>query len=522
MGKHRKTLGNGRHRKPAAKGHTGLGSVAAGGLLTAALFVAGASAAQAADSQSTSASDYQSDDSGPSAPDATQYTDQSGDPTSSAADDSQYTDQGYQPDQSNNPADSTTDDSQPAQDVQYDQSTTTTPDSAQPSQDTQSDTQDTLSAAQAADSQSTSTDDIQPTTDAQPNGLDAQPGVWDAQPATDQQPAAEEQATTDTQQPGPDQQPSAGEQSGTDQQRSADTQQPSPDQQTAADAEQPTAQLATDSQPSSSDQQPAPDARQPTAEQPGVSDAQPGTDQQPGADQQPSGGEQSGTDQQRGADHQLNPEAQPTERHQRIAAGDRIRPDTVSPVGGCSVGVPATDGENNFVITAGHCNSGLGSVGEENSNRNGTDPGWFTENGQPVGHTERRGGPGSDFSVVRTETDPNPEDFTEVGEADRGEEVCARGATSFADKKEDKCGVVTDVGKSFTFHNADGSEPTVDDLIFTDGLDTLPGDSGGLLYDKNTHQPLGVLSGGGRFYPLSKVLQQNPDLRLGVAPKSGS
>ncbi len=111
MGKHRKTFGNGRHRRPAAKGPTGLGSVAAGGLPAAALFVAGASAAEAADSQSTSAGDYQSDDSRPSAPDDTQYTDQSGDPTSSAADDSQYT--GYQPDQSNNPADSTTDDSQP-------------------------------------------------------------------------------------------------------------------------------------------------------------------------------------------------------------------------------------------------------------------------------------------------------------------------------------------------------------------------------------------------------------------------
>ncbi|MBP2055714.1 hypothetical protein J2Z21_008730 [Streptomyces griseochromogenes] len=337
------------------------------------------------------------------------------------------------------------------------------------------------SAAEAADGQSTSTEDVQPSTDAQSNGLDqqpdsdTQPGASDAQPGTDQQPAADaQQPATDAQLPSTGQQPSAGEESGTDQQASTDAQQPGPDQETAADAQQP------------------------SPGQPGAPDAQPGTDQQP------------------------NPEAQPTEGDQPIAAGDRIRPDAVSPLGGCSVGVPATDGENNFVITAAHCNSGLGSVGEENSNLNGTDPGWFTEDGQPVGHTERRGGPGADFSVVRTDADLNPEDFTKVGEAYDGEEVCARGATSFADKQEDKCGVVTDVGEPFTFHNGDGSQPTVDDLIFTDGLDTLPGDSGGLLYDENTHQALGVLSGGGRFYPLSKVLEQNPDLHLGVAPKSGS
>ncbi|MGV4982938.1 S1 family peptidase [Streptomyces sp. NRAIS4] len=272
------------------------------------------------------------------------------------------------------------------------------------------------SAAEAADAQSTSTEDIQPSTDTRPNGLDQQPN-------------------TDT--------------------------------------------------------------------QPGATDAQPGTDaQQPSADQQP------------------NPEAQPTGEDQPIAAGDRIRPDAVSPLGGCSAGVPATDGENNFIITAGHCNSGLGSVGEENSSLNGTDPGWFSEDGQPVGHTERRGGQGADFSVVRTETDLDPEDFTKVGEAHVGEEVCARGATSFAATQEDQCGTVTDVGKPYTFHNEDGTQPTVDDLIDTD-VNTLGGDSGGLLYDENTHQALGVLSGGGRFYPLSKVLEQNPDLHLGVAPKSG-
>ncbi|MGW1055941.1 hypothetical protein [Streptomyces sp. NPDC002521] len=51
--------------------------------------------------------------------------------------------------------------------------------------------------------------------------------------------------------------------------------------------------------------------------------------------------------------------------------------------------------------------------------------------------------------------------------------------------------MVTDVGKPFTFHNEDRSQPTVDDLINTD-LDTLGGDSGGLLYGENTHQALGV------------------------------
>ncbi|MGW3201982.1 hypothetical protein ACWDBD_47245 [Streptomyces sp. NPDC001118] len=77
--------------------------------------------------------------------------------------------------------------------------------------------------------------------------------------------------------------------------------------------------------------------------------------------------------------------------------------------------------------------------------------------------------------------------------------------------------MVTDVGKPFTFHNEDRSQPTVDDLINTD-LDTLGGDSGGLLYGENTHQALGVLSSGGRFYPVAKVLEQNPDLHLGVTP----
>ncbi|MEU5538566.1 hypothetical protein [Streptomyces sp. NPDC020362] len=89
---------------------------------------------------------------------------------------------------------------------------------------------------------------------------------------------------------------------------------------------------------------------------------------------------------------------------------------------------------------------------------------------------------------MRTEADLDPEDFTKVGEAYDGEEVCARGATSFAATQEDKCGVVTDVGEPFTFHNEDGSQPTVDDLIDTD-VNTLGGDSGGLLYDENPIKP---------------------------------
>ena len=244
------------------------------------------------------------------------------------------------------------------------------------------------------------------------------------------------------------------------------------------------------------------------------------TDEQPQpADGQESSADtqQSGSDQQPGVDQQPGRGQHPAGEDEGIAAGDFIRQDLVEgKAGACTAGVAATDGESNFVLTAGHCNSEL----------NGTDPGWFTADGKTIGHTERREFPGADFSVVRSETDLNPEEFKEVGEAHVDDDVCQRGATTFRETGvRDNCGKVTAVNDSFTFTNHDKegniSQDTVNDLITTD-ISTRDGDSGGLLFDKNTKQALGLLSGQGRFFPLSKVLEKNPDLRLGVAPKSAS
>lgn len=263
------------------------------------------------------------------------------------------------------------------------------------------------------------------------------------------------------------------------------------------------------------------DGAQPEAE---AGSGQPPTDEQP----QPIDGQQSSMDEQSRTDtQQPGADQEPSADDQGIAAGDIIRQELVdNKAGVCSAGVAATDGENNFLITAGHCNSGLSSKGEEHSELNGTDPGWFTEDGQPIGHTERREFPGADFSVVRSGTDLNPEDFNEVGEAYVGEDVCQRGAVTFRETGvRDNCGKVTAVDDSYTFTNKDEegnpSYDTVNDLINTD-ITSLDGDSGGLLYDKNTKQALGLLSGQGRFYPLSEVMEQTPSLRLGVAPKSAS
>lgn len=59
MAKHRRTSATGRHRRLSSKGHQGLVTATATGLLTGALFVSGASAAELTDEQSASAEDLQ-------------------------------------------------------------------------------------------------------------------------------------------------------------------------------------------------------------------------------------------------------------------------------------------------------------------------------------------------------------------------------------------------------------------------------------------------------------------------------
>ncbi|MET9844087.1 S1 family peptidase [Streptomyces ossamyceticus] len=152
--------------------------------------------------------------------------------------------------------------------------------------------------------------------------------------------------------------------------------------------------------------------------------------------------------------------------------------------GRCSIGFNVTDGENAFMLTAGHCGP-TGSV-------------WFSDNqGQEeIGRTVESSFPGSDFSLVQYLKDApsNASNvvavgdgrgvrITGIGEAAVGQRVFRSGSTSGF-----RNGEVTGLDATVNY-----PEGTVSGLIETT-VCAEPGDSGGPLFSEGV--ALGVTSGG--------------------------
>ncbi|MFF7330103.1 trypsin-like serine protease [Streptomyces sp. NPDC008150] len=154
----------------------------------------------------------------------------------------------------------------------------------------------------------------------------------------------------------------------------------------------------------------------------------------------------------------------------------------LSTAGRCSAGFNVTNGQADFVLTAGHC----GPVGSL----------WFTEadGTRQLGRTVARTFPGKDFSLVRYANGRASTDtvatgkggsvtITGTGEATVGQRVSRSGSTSGL-----RTGRVTAVGATVNY-----PEGTVTGLIQT-SVCAEPGDSGGPLFAGGT--ALGVTSGG--------------------------
>ncbi|BBC38931.1 Streptogrisin-D [Streptomyces graminofaciens] len=184
--------------------------------------------------------------------------------------------------------------------------------------------------------------------------------------------------------------------------------------------------------------------------------------------------------------------------------------------GRCSIGFNVTNGENDFMLTAGHCGPG-GSV-------------WFADNqGQrEIGRTITSDFPGADYSLVQYLQDqPSNKtnvvevgddegvQITSVGEATVGQRVFRSGSTSgLAD------GEVTGLDATVNY-----PEGTVTGLIETT-VCAEPGDSGGPLFSEGV--ALGVTSGGNGdceqggttfFQPLTKALDAL-NVRLAGLPEA--
>ncbi|MEU1404819.1 trypsin-like serine protease [Streptomyces sp. NPDC005728] len=239
--------------------------------------------------------------------------------------------------------------------------------------------------------------------------------------------------------------------------------------------------------------------------QPGGDDQQPDTAGDVSAESEPADeGEQSGARDQSSADAESGTEdAQPN-----VAPGDKLQVKD-DPTSWCSAGANVSNGEGDFIVTAGHC---------------AAERGWTTDSnhgGRDIGDTDEVGPEGSDYSFVRNDLVPDPGTFTEVGDAYVGQDVCKHGATT-----DITCGKVTGLNKTVHYDRLvntteDGRGvyeigPTVDGLIQTD-LYSEGGDSGAPLYSSDGHSLLGVLSGGSadkdnpvsQYQPLSGVLAEH-------------
>ncbi|MFJ4685448.1 alpha-lytic protease prodomain-containing protein [Streptomyces sp. NPDC088789] len=189
----------------------------------------------------------------------------------------------------------------------------------------------------------------------------------------------------------------------------------------------------------------------------------------------------------------------------------------VSTTGRCSAGFNVTDGDRDFILTAGHC----GPVGSE----------WSAEGagaggGGPIGRTVRGSFPGDDYSLVAY-ADGRAGDGAEVvavgggrgvritGVADPavGQRVFRSGSTTGL-----RDGRVTALDATVNY-----PEGTVTGLIETD-VCAEPGDSGGPLFSEGV--ALGITSGGDGdcaaggttfFEPLTRALEEL-GVRLIAAP----
>ncbi|MEW1643619.1 S1 family peptidase [Streptomyces sp. NPDC091219] len=186
--------------------------------------------------------------------------------------------------------------------------------------------------------------------------------------------------------------------------------------------------------------------------------------------------------------------------------------------GRCSAGFNVTNGQDDFILTAGHCGP-VGSI-------------WFANNqgDQQLGKTVSDNFPGSDFSLVQYASgsagdgadvvaigNGNGVTITGLADAAVGEKVFRSGSTSGLHDGE-----VTALDATVNY-----PEGTVTGLIQTT-VCAEPGDSGGPLFANGI--ALGVTSGGSGdctaggttfFQPLTKALSAL-NVKLLVAPKTAA
>ncbi len=186
----------------------------------------------------------------------------------------------------------------------------------------------------------------------------------------------------------------------------------------------------------------------------------------------------------------------------------------LSTAGRCSAGFNVTDGEREFILTAGHCGP-EGSV-------------WFADNGgkREVGTTIGGSFPGDDYSLIEYAGgragegagvvaigDGKGVRITGVADPTVGQRIFRSGSTSGL-----RDGEVTALNATVNY-----PEGTVSGLIESD-VCAEPGDSGGPMFSEGI--ALGVTSGGSGdcrtggttfFQPLTKALA-DLDVRLIVAP----
>ncbi|MCF1593798.1 S1 family peptidase [Streptomyces muensis] len=190
----------------------------------------------------------------------------------------------------------------------------------------------------------------------------------------------------------------------------------------------------------------------------------------------------------------------------------------LSTAGRCSAGFNVTDGQRDFILTAGHCGPD-GSV-------------WFADNRgtQQIGQTIKQNFPGADYSLVQYASGDAGAgaDVVSIGEgkgvritgaADPavGQRVFRSGSTSGL-----RDGEVTALNATVNY-----PEGTVTGLIETN-VCAEPGDSGGPMFSEGV--ALGVTSGGSGdcdaggttfFQPVTKALAAL-DVKLLVAAQNGS
>jgi hypothetical protein len=209
-------------------------------------------------------------------------------------------------------------------------------------------------------------------------------------------------------------------------------------------------------------------------------------------------------------------------RMERVEGTYTMRLNGAQPIfgtgGRCSIGFNVTDGDRDYMLTAGHCGP-AGSV-------------WFSDNEgrQEIGRTTETNFPGSDYSLVQYLQDaPSNKTnivsvgdgrgvrITSVGEAAVGQRVFRSGSTSGF-----RNGEVTGLDATVNY-----PEGTVSGLIETT-VCAEPGDSGGPLFSEGV--ALGVTSGGNGdcekggttfFQPLSDTLD-DLGVRLTGLPQSAA